>query len=129
MRLIKTFVISILTITSVLFPQDVNNNDNQISGELTEISFIGEVGVDLFGVTVSSAGDVNGDGYEDIIIGAPFNDAGGVNAGRAYIYFGGTVMDSIADVILTGEAAGDIFGISVSSAGDVNGDSYDDVIV
>ncbi len=129
MRLIKTFVISILTITSVLFPQDVNANDNQISGELTEISFIGEVGVDLFGVTVSSAGDVNGDGYEDIIIGAPFNDAGGVNAGRAYIYFGGTVMDSIADVILTGEAAGDIFGISVSSAGDVNGDSYDDVIV
>ncbi len=129
MRLIKTFMISFLLVTSVLFPQDVYNNDNQISGELTEITFIGEGGVDLFGVTVSSAGDVNGDGYEDIIVGAPFNDAGGVNAGRAYIYFGGTAMDSIADVILSGEAAGDIFGISVASAGDVNGDSYDDVIV
>ncbi len=129
MKPTKVFLILILLTTYNLFSQVVNNNNNQFFGELTELTFIGEVGVDLFGVTVSSAGDVNGDGYEDIIIGAPFNDAGGVNAGRAYIYFGGTAMDSIADVILTGEAAGDIFGISVASAGDVNGDSYDDVIV
>jgi hypothetical protein len=125
----KIFLILTLLNTYNLFSQNVDINIDHNSGELTEITFIGEVGVDLFGVTVSSAGDVNGDGYEDIIIGAPFNDAGGVNAGRAYIFFGGTAMDSIADVVLTGEAAGDIFGISVSSAGDVNGDSYDDVIV
>ena len=52
-----------------------------------------------------------------------------VHAGRAYIYFGGASMDNIADVTMTGEAAGDNFGISVSTAGDVNGDGYSDVIV
>ena len=57
------------------------------------------------------------------------NDAGGSDAGRAYIYFGGTSMDNTADVIMTGEAAGDYFGYSVSTAGDVNGDGYSDVIV
>ena len=39
--------------------------------------------------SVSYAGDVNGDGYADVIVGAHENDAGGVDAGRAYIYFGG----------------------------------------
>jgi hypothetical protein len=78
---------------------------------------------------VSSAGDVNGDGYADVIVGAYLNDAGGTDAGRAYIYFGGPAMDNIADVVLTGEAAGDFFGSSVSTAGDVNGDGYSDVIV
>ena len=55
--------------------------------------------------------------------------AGGTDAGRAYIYFGGASMDNTADVILTGAAAGDYFGYSVSTAGDVNGDGYADVIV
>jgi hypothetical protein len=84
---------------------------------------------DEFGYSVSIAGDVNGDGYSDVIIGAPYNNAGGTEAGRAYIYFGGTLMDNIADVTMTGEAAGDYFGYSVSTAGDVNGDGYSDVIV
>ena len=84
---------------------------------------------DQYGYSVSSAGDVNGDGYDDIIIGAPYNDAAGANAGRAYIYYGGIIMNTTADVILTGEVAGNNFGSSVSGAGDVNGDGYSDVIV
>ncbi|MBK8983682.1 MAG: FG-GAP repeat protein [Ignavibacteria bacterium] len=84
---------------------------------------------DYFGSSVSTAGDVNGDGYSDIVVGAKFNDAGGNDAGTAYIYFGGTAMDNTADVILTGAAAGDQFGYSVSSAGDVNGDGYNDIVV
>jgi len=84
---------------------------------------------DQYGYSVSSAGDVNGDGYDDIIIGAPYNDAAGANAGRAYIYYGGLIMNTIADVILTGEVAGNNFGSTVSGAGDVNGDGYSDVIV
>ena len=48
---------------------------------------------------------------------------------RAYIYFGGASMNNIADVTLTGAAASDYFGYSVSTAGDVNGDGYSDVIV
>jgi hypothetical protein len=111
-----------------IFSQVVDINNNQISGELTEITFIGEAAGDLFGI-VSSAGDVNGDGFEDIIIGAYQNDAAGMDAGRAYIYFGGSAIDSIPDVILTGEAAEDVFGASVASAGDVNGDGFGDIII
>lgn len=82
---------------------------------------------DHFGYSVSGAGDVNADGYDDVIVGAPFNDAGGVNAGRAYIYYGGPNMDDVADVVLQGQAAGDNFGLSVSSAGNVNGDNIGDI--
>ena len=64
-----------------------------------------------------------------MIVGADNNDAGGSDAGRAYIYFGGAIMNNTADVTLTGAAAGDKFGHSVSTAGDVNGDGYSDVIV
>jgi len=80
-------------------------------------------------ISVSSAGDVNGDGYSDVIAGALFNDAGGSLAGRAYIYFGGSSMNNASDIIMTGEAVNDNFENSVSSAGDVNGDGYSDVIV
>ncbi|MDZ4710773.1 MAG: hypothetical protein SGI89_00445, partial [bacterium] len=73
------------------------------------------------GFSVSSAGNVNGDEYDDIIVGAPL--------GRAYIYFGRSIMNNVADVIMTGEGANDGFGGSVSGAGDVNGDGYSDVIV
>ena len=96
---------------------------------VADLIMTGEAGSDQFGVSVSSAGDVNGDGYSDVIVGANGNDAGGSNAGRAYIYFGGSAMNNVADVIMTGAAAGDQFGISVSSAGDVNGDGYSDVVV
>jgi hypothetical protein len=94
-----------------------------------DVIMTGEAAGDLFGSSVSTAGDVNGDGYSDVIVGANANDAGGSNAGRVYVYFGGTSMDNIADVIMTGEAASDFFGTSVSTAGDVNGDGYSDVIV
>ncbi|MBK9227445.1 MAG: FG-GAP repeat protein [Ignavibacteria bacterium] len=92
-------------------------------------SFNGSAAGDLYGYSVSSAGDVNGDGFDDLIIGAPNNAAAGVDAGRAYIYFGGINVNGLADVVLSGETAGNYFGISVSSAGDVNGDGYSDVIV
>lgn len=66
---------------------------------------------ELFGRKVSDVGDVNGDGYDDILVRAPQNDAGGEDAGRVYVFSGAT-----AEVLLTltGEQAGDAFG---SSAG------------
>jgi hypothetical protein len=96
---------------------------------VADITLSGASPGDNFGYSVSTAGDVNGDGYSDVIVGARQNDAGGSEAGRVYIYFGGPSMDNIADVILTGAASGDYFGESVSNAGDVNGDGYFDVIV
>ena len=76
-----------------------------------------------------AVGDVNGDGYDDILVGAYFNDAAATDAGSAYVFFGGPAADTVADLTLTGEAAGDTFGLSVSSAGDINGDGYADVLV
>ena len=100
-----------------------------IQDNIADLTLTGETSFNNFGASVSSAGDVNGDGYSDVIVGARLNAANGTNAGRAYIYFGGTLPDTTADVILTGAAAFDLFGFSVSSAGDVNGDGYSDVIV
>ncbi|MBC8184064.1 FG-GAP repeat protein [candidate division KSB1 bacterium] len=79
-----------------------------------------------FGRSVSSAGDVNNDGYADVIVGASnYNFA----AGRAYIYYGGSIMDNTEDVLLDGEGTGNFFGNPVSGVGDVNYDGYDDVII
>jgi FG-GAP repeat protein/flagellar hook capping protein FlgD len=94
-----------------------------------DLTFTGAAGADFFGHSVASAGDVNGDGYGDVIVGADGNDAGGAEAGRAYVFFGGPGADTLPDMILTGAAAGDQFGLSVSSAGDVNGDGFSDLIV
>jgi hypothetical protein len=93
-----------------------------------DLTLTGAAAGDLFGSPVASAGDVNGDGFDDLIVGATFNDAGGANAGRAYVYFGGVAPDATADLTLTGSAANDNFG-SVASAGDVNGDGFADLIV
>lgn len=91
--------------------------------------FNGAATGEYYGSSVASAGDVNGDGYDDIIIGSPFNDFKALNAGRAYIFFGGINMNTVVDVTLTGDTVINFFGASVSGAGDVNGDGYADVIV
>ncbi len=94
-----------------------------------DLVLTGAAGSDGFGISVASAGDVNGDGFGDVIVGAPFNDAGGGNAGRVYVFFGGPGADSVPDLIVTGKAAGDEFGYSAGGAGDVNGDGVGDLVV
>jgi hypothetical protein len=97
---------------------------------LTEFaSFVldGEGPDSYFGRSVATAGDVNGDGYDDIIVGAQAYDR---STGRAYLYAGGpTGLSASPAAIITGEGPSDSFGQSVGSAGDVNGDGYDDIIV
>ncbi|VEP16461.1 Type I secretion target GGXGXDXXX repeat protein domain protein [Hyella patelloides LEGE 07179] len=97
---------------------------------------------DNLGRSVSNAGDVNGDGIDDLIVSAPFadNPSDSYNSdGEAYIIFGSTEgFDSKLDVstldgsngfIIPGNADGDNLGRSVSSAGDINGDGIDDLII
>ena len=97
----------------------------------------GDVAEDWAGFDVSAAGDVNGDGFDDVIVGAPLGDNGGTGAGEAYVIFGkatgfGTVDLSnlgSAGFVIQGDATGDALGWSVSAAGDVNGDGFGDLIV
>jgi hypothetical protein len=98
--------------------------------EVAKWTAAGDAAYDYFGKSVASAGDVNGDGYDDVIVGAYYNDGGGDDAGKAYLYLGSASgLSTTASWTVAGEAAGDYLGSSVASAGDVNGDSYDDVIV
>ena len=99
----------------------------------------GDAAGDFLGNSVSSAGDANNDGYDDLIIGAPYCDNGGDQAGEAYVIYGGTTatrfnidltnLTRAQGFIIKGDAASDYAGISVSSAGDVNNDGFDDLIV
>ena len=106
-----------------------NHDEEPLPDAIQQRYFTGYAADDFFGYSVANAGDVNGDGYDDIIVGAPQNDAAAADAGRAYIYFGGNTINSGVDVILNGVAAGDKFGWSVSGSGDLNSDGYDDVII
>lgn len=106
-------------------------------------SLYGENTLDLAGESVSDAGDVNGDGFMDLLIGAYTADISYStdvfsNEGKAYVVFGGPSLGSASLVraaqndggfALIGEAVSDVAGDAVSSAGDMNGDGYADVII
>jgi len=101
----------------------------------------GEEPYDNAGCSVSGAGDVNGDGYADILIGADqANSNGNLDTGKAYIIFGspGLSSSSFLDLsslalglglTINGINPGDYTGVSVSDAGDVNGDGFADVVI
>ncbi len=99
-----------------------------VGGEFqTLYKWAGRAAGDHFGAAVSNAGDVNGDGFEDLVVGARFADPGGrIDAGTVYVYSG---LDGSVLHTWHGAKADDIIGNTVSGAGDVNGDGFDDVIV
>lgn len=89
-------------------------------------SSFGDAAGDNFGNSVSGAGDVDRDLFDDIIVGAMSADNAGVDSGGARILSG---FDGSTIANLDGNAAGDQFGISVNCAGDHNNDAFADVIV
>ena len=110
----------------------VNNLMNGVSGFMLN----GELGGDQSGLPLSSAGDINGDGYPDFLIGAPYNPDGG----RGYAVFGtkATVSGGVLSLAningangfkIIGEKSGDRSSYSLYSTGDVNGDGHGDIII
>ncbi len=94
---------------------------------------------DQSGFSVSGAGDINDDGFQDVIIGARFGDGAATDSGISYVVFGGSdfgagsidlsSLDGSNGFALNGIGANDMSGMSVSDVGDVNGDGIDDVII
>ena len=91
---------------------------------------------DYAGRSVAGAGDINGDGFKDLLIGAPAYDFADEPNGRAFVVFGGDSLPSSLDLAnldgagieIQGAGEGDLFGFGVQGVGDINGDSFDDVI-
>ncbi|MGH2581005.1 MAG: hypothetical protein ACRDGP_09205 [Actinomycetota bacterium] len=106
-----------------------------ISLPQTAARLVGEEPDDRPGFGLTGAGDLDRDGFDDLVVGADLEDTAGTNAGAAYVFYGrqdrlaGTVSLGTADAKLTGEAAGDRAGFDVSIAGDLDDDGFDELVV
>ena len=96
---------------------------------------LGEAASDRAGGTLRWAGDVDGDGLPDVLVGAGDNDEAGSGAGKAYLFFGATLLPggtfdlADADVTVLGGAASDSLGGAVAAPGDIDGDGLAEVVI
>lgn len=81
------------------------------------------------GASVAGAGDINADGFGDVLVGAPLYDQGETNEGAAFVYLGTAQGVSVIPTVIQGNQADAHLGTSLASAGDVNGDNFSDIII
>lgn len=123
MILTRTFCI----LSIALFAASDSWAGQLIGGDFETLYEVPDLGTSGMGNALSGAGDVNGDGFADVIFGADWADPGGRwNAGSAYVLSG---LDGSQLFQFDGAAGHDRLGNSVSGAGDVDGDGMDDLIV
>ncbi|MEN2413117.1 HYR domain-containing protein [Flavobacterium mesophilum] len=117
-------------------PQIPKSDLNGFNGFSVE----GKAGADDLGKSVKSAGDINNDGIDDLMIGAPNVDFGGnINVGEVYVIFGKaglsistfdlTTLNGTNGFVIRGVAANERLGAVISDAGDLNNDGIDDIII
>jgi hypothetical protein len=94
-----------------------------------DVTLVGQADGEHFGYPLTSVGDVNGDGFADLLVAAISSGVTNQGAGRAQVFLGGAVIDTAPALTIDGEAAGDGFGAYLAGAGDVDGDGYGDLAV
>jgi hypothetical protein len=104
-------------------------------GSIYDSRVIGESANDELGLALNGAGDLDADGYDDFLVGAPaYSTSSSAGPGRVYVFYGSNSISSslpasTADAILVGESNNDEAGLRVSTAGDWDGDGFDDVLI
>src|SRR3989344_7394693 len=125
MKIFSILFCIVLVISTIIFPQNILGNIENLDNN------------DTFGRAVANIGDLNGDGINDIVVGAPYDGDGGINTGAIYILFlnkDGTVKShqkiSASEGSFKGNLNnGDLFGSEVISIGDLDGDGITDLAV
>ncbi|HND33952.1 MAG TPA: integrin alpha, partial [Myxococcota bacterium] len=110
----------------------LNPPSGTVNATTADAFFRGAAASDQLGYDLAMAEDINGDGTDDLIIGAPGNDDAGSGYGKAYLWWGeafsGTYAASSADESIVGTYTNDGIGYRVAGAGDINQDGYGDVL-
>jgi hypothetical protein len=92
-----------------------------------DLVLAGQAAGDAFGRAVAMPGDVSGDGWDDLVVGAPYNSSAGLFTGRIYVYFGGPGLDAVFDRSGSGNLR-EARGFTLAAAGDANGDGWNDFL-
>ena len=120
---------------SYLFFGRTNGWNKTTSVGKADVQFIGETYGDGSGGAVAGVGDVNKDGFDDFMMGAPNNNEIGTSSGKAYLILGRnqgwskSMSLSKADASFRGTKAYEMAGSSLSGGGDINGDGMDDILI